>query len=81
VAAAGITEVVGQIAECVHFELHKDVLGHFVEEPVYDHAALDTALGVEYQDDLLDIVPIEFILDEHVAGTHIWIGIRECALS
>ncbi len=42
-----VVEVVGGVAEGVDFEVLEEVLRDFVEEPVYDHAAFDAALGVQ----------------------------------
>ncbi|KAI6768695.1 hypothetical protein HG531_010884 [Fusarium graminearum] len=53
VAAAWIAEVVGDVSESVDFKLLELVEGHFVKEPVYNHAAFDSTLGVQDEDHFL----------------------------
>jgi hypothetical protein len=55
------------IAECVDFELLEQVVRHFVQEPVQDHASFDPALRVQDEDNLFDFWSVEGLFDEHVA--------------
>ncbi|KAF6519395.1 hypothetical protein HZS61_017769 [Fusarium oxysporum f. sp. conglutinans] len=66
----GIAKVVGEVAESVDFEFLKLVEGHFIEEPVDDHAAFYSALGVEDKDYFLLVIVEKGVFDEDIAFSY-----------
>ncbi|RKL12052.1 hypothetical protein BFJ68_g8174 [Fusarium oxysporum] len=80
VATVGIAKVVGEVAESVDFEFLKLVEGHFIEEPVNDHAAFYSTLGVEDKDYFLLVIVEKGVFDEDIAFSYVLSCVEERAL-
>lgn len=66
-----IVEVVRCAAKGVDFQLREKILGHFLQQPVDDHASFDPTLRVQDEHDLGQIGIIECLLDDLVAFANI----------
>ena len=76
----GIVEVVCCVAEGVDFQFGEQVLGHFLQEPVDDHAAFDAALGMQDENHFCEVWLIKLGLDDGVARTDVVGCVGEVAL-
>jgi hypothetical protein len=77
----GVVEVIGCVSKGVDFELSEEILGEFLQEPVDDHSAFDTALAVEDKDDFGEFRFVESSFDDFVTVADVLGSIVEVSLN
>lgn len=75
-----VIEVIRRIPECINFQLRKQILRHFLQQPIEDHATFNAALGVQDEDYLGQGGLVERSFDDGVASADVGCCVGEVAL-
>jgi hypothetical protein len=75
-----VIEVVCSVAECVEFQLGKQILRDFLKQPVNDHTAFYSTLAVQNKHNLGVLWYIERFLNDFITVSDVLSGIVEVPL-
>src|SRR6185437_1533847 len=76
-----IIEMIRRVPKSIYFQLSKEILRNFLQEPIDDHSSFDSTLGMQDENYFGKIRVVKSIFDDAVAGPDVGCCVVEVSLN